>query len=394
MSTVFEFTIASEGFFPNRLVDKTRLASEVRASVITIALDTVAVVDGNCVITFKANLPEADVDALTAVVQSHSGSPMQAPTTDDGIPIVALPGPLSADGMSLAQIAPRSGRKAQLISQNFCDQHSWYATSQRHTGLVLSDSGDGKTWTVSGGTFTHCPLGSSTPFGVVDVTHGRITQERRLRSQYRSRVYVNGVEKTEKDPHDDVGDWVIDVDTGAVTFDVSHAGDTVTLDCSEVVNSKWYLQPLPGKKLRLISAELQFSTDAQMEDTFIFQTRGDVAKFTALAPYCTTNGGPYPPGFMMPLGDPTCYQTVSDLICESNRSHPSIPALKHSTPTWRDTKSDVLVFNWEYGEQATVDITSGTSNSDPNDIEISLEHDREMPGTFAVVTFYALTEDI
>lgn len=290
--------------------------------------------------------------------------------------------PKDAYGNPVVVPAVRSGSKVQIISQNFCDRHTWYSTSARHTAQAMTDTGNGLTWAL-----TVDKVG-------VDVTHGRIAHERRIRATYRPVVKVNGVTKTEVDPHTLSGDYTVDYATMRVTFGSSQAGNTVTLDYSEVVNSKWYLKPLEGKRLRLIKAELQFSIDAKMDDSFIFQPRGDVAKFAALASYWDANGGPYPAGTMMPLGDPTVYQTVFDLVCEANLSYPAIPAFKHTTPTWRDTVSDIYIFSWDYGEQATVDVTSGVSAIDPNDVEISLEHDMEMEGSSAVVTFYAISESL
>lgn len=287
----------------------------------------------------------------------------------------------SASGTPASETSPRTGSKLQIISQNFCDKHTWYSTSARRTAQAMTDTGDGLTFALA-----------ADKVGV-DVTHGRIIHERKIRATYKPVVKVDAVTKTEVDPHSNAGDYTIDYATMRVTFTTSQAGKAVTLDFSEVINSKWYLKPATGKKLRLISAELQFSTNARMEDTFLFQARGDVAKFTALAGYWNANGGPYPAGTMLPIGDPTCYQTVFDLICEANLSYPIINALKHETPTWRDTVSDIMIFSWDYGDQATVDVSDGPG-WDPNDIEISLEHDQEMTGACAVVTFYCLSEDL
>lgn len=288
----------------------------------------------------------------------------------------------ATSGFPATETRPRTGSKVQILSQNFCDRHTWYSTSARRTAVAMVDSGTGLTWT----------LASPPALGGVDVTHGRLPHERRVRATYRPVVKVNGTAKVEKDPHDNVGDYTVDYATMSVTFGSSQAGATVTLDYSEVIDSRWYLKPAAGKRLRLISAELQFSVDARMEDTFMFQPRGDVAKFTALAAYWDANGGPYPAGTMLPLGDPVCYQTVFDLIAEANLAYHPIPALKHAVPTWRDTVSDVVIFPWEYGEQATIDVSDGVG-SDVNDIEISLEHHTEMTGSHAVVTFYCLSED-
>lgn len=188
---------------------------------------------------------------------------------------------------------------------------------------AMTDSGNGLLWN-----FAAPKIG-------VDVMHGRIAHERKIRATHKPVVKVDGVTKTEKDPHNDAGDYIIDYTTMAVTLSSSQAGATITIDFSEVVNSKWYLKPAAGKRLRMISAELQFSLDARMDDTFMFQARGDVVKFDALAPYWDghTTPGPYPAGTMLPLSDPTCYQTVFDLICEPTLRTHRFP--RSSTPRWR-----------------------------------------------------------
>ena len=384
-----KYTYSIVGDFPNAKVAPDRLAQEIRASAIITAFDYVGTSGDDADVWFKAALSLEDVGILDSLVASHSGEALA-----DLPPSVSIAGIAVVDNSLSTNMRPRSGTKLQLVSQNFCDDHTWYSTSQRHTGISMTDSGNGLLWTIPNGTLTHCPPGSSAPFGLVDVTHGRILHERRLRDTYRTRVYVDGVEKTEIDPHSGNGDWAVAEDTGAVTFTADQSGKSVTIDFSEVVNSKWYIRPLPGKKLRIVSAELQFSTDTEMNDTFVFQARGEVDKFKPLVDYFAGLGSnPYPPGTAIPVGEPTCYQTVFDLICEANLSYPVIPKIARASPTWRDLKSDCMIFSWEYGDQATVDISSA-AGEDVNDIEICLEHNIKVTGSYAVVTFYALSEDV
>lgn len=287
--------------------------------------------------------------------------------------------PTSSRAVPIIQTDLRSGEKTQIISQNFCDKTTWYATSTRYSSINMVDSGDGLKWLLPDGYQT-----------VIDVTHGKILHERRLRPTYVTKVYVDGYLATEVNPDTNIGDYTLDARLCVVTFNDSQAGKSVTIDYSKVNNSKWYVSPSDGKILRLVSAELQFSTDAKMNDSFVFQARADVAKFPPLAPYCTTNGGPYPPGTKLAIGDPVCYQTVFDLICEANLAYPVIPKWVGENAGWRDLKSDIMIFSWDYGEQASVDVRSDWGM----DLEISLENHIECGGHAAVVTFYCLSEDV
>lgn len=279
-------------------------------------------------------------------------------------------------GVPLVSGTLRAGAKVQIISQNFCDNRTWYSTSIRRTAVSMVCDVAGTLWTL--------PVDKVG----VDVTHARILHERRLWTAHRPVVKVNGVTKTEVNPHDAVGDYMVDYHTMRVTFTTPHLGDTVTLDYSEVVNSKWYLAPAPGRLLRLVKAELQFSTDARLKDTFMFQARADVAKFPPLAPYWDANGGPYPAGTMLPLGDPVYYQSIMDLITEANLAYPVIPKTIVGTPNWRDLTQDVMIYAWDYENQATIDLSSSLGM----DIEIKLEHDVVCDGLAGIVTFYCLSE--
>jgi len=284
-------------------------------------------------------------------------------------------------GNEIISPAVRSGTKTQITSQNFCDKRTWYSTSIRRQAQAMTDTGDGMTFALAGGD----KVG-------VDVTHARILHERRIREAHRPVVYVDGVAATEKDPHDDVGDYVVDYLTMRVTFDASRAGSVVTLDFSEVRDSRWYLAPSPGKRLRLAKAELQLSRDGRMRDTFVFQPRADVSKFPPLAAYWDANGGPFPAGAMLPIGEAVYYQSELDLISEANLAYPILQktALGQGAQlTWRDLPQDMAVYSWDYENQATIDLSSAWGM----DIEIRLEHDAPGDGFAAIVTFYCLSEN-
>lgn len=91
--SIHTYAIQAEGTFPNQRVDVPQLESEVRASSITVALDSITTSQGACVIAFKDDLSEAEVLLLEAVVFSHSGVGLPA-----GAQLVEVNAPKTSDG--------------------------------------------------------------------------------------------------------------------------------------------------------------------------------------------------------------------------------------------------------------------------------------------------------
>jgi hypothetical protein len=97
--TTYPYTINSDGTFPNKKVDLDSLLTQTRAaSGISVALDGITVVGGNCLFAFRADLTSAEILALEAVISAHSGDPVlpdiQAVEVYSGV----VPAPLAADG--------------------------------------------------------------------------------------------------------------------------------------------------------------------------------------------------------------------------------------------------------------------------------------------------------
>jgi len=77
--SVHQYTIDADGTFPNKKVDLQRFEQEIRASDdILVALDSVSIAGPNCVIVFKADLPNEQILALEALVFAHSGESIPA----------------------------------------------------------------------------------------------------------------------------------------------------------------------------------------------------------------------------------------------------------------------------------------------------------------------------
>jgi hypothetical protein len=89
--TSYYFTISSEGWFPNFKVDLSKFESEIRAEQnILIALDSVLVVDGNCIVTFRASLSQDESISLESLVRAHDGNPIPKNVDASGNQIVRL----------------------------------------------------------------------------------------------------------------------------------------------------------------------------------------------------------------------------------------------------------------------------------------------------------------
>jgi hypothetical protein len=225
--------------------------------------------------------------------------------------------------------------------------------------------------------------------GIVDVCHGRLVHERRLRSTYGIVVHSNGILKKEKGTIGDAtGDYTVDYDSGRVTFDVDQGVNAeIRISYSEVRSSSWRIIPAANKMLRLTKAELQFTEGARMNDTFVFQL---YAKY-GQCPYFP-EGLPVPAGTLLPLGEATYYQTVFDLIVEANLAYPVIPKTKLAEGEQmglRDLPDDVRIFSWDYEEgAASIDLISAYGM----EAELRLENDLPQGGSGAVATFYGLSE--
>ena len=96
--TEYRYTIASDDLFPNKKVDLPRFESEIRASAILTALDSVVVATGDCVVTMKSSLSGGDQLILDGLVAAHSGSPLLPDIQPVEMYSGTTPAPLAADG--------------------------------------------------------------------------------------------------------------------------------------------------------------------------------------------------------------------------------------------------------------------------------------------------------
>lgn len=284
--------------------------------------------------------------------------------------------PRSSDGKMLVATDKPTGSRLNFFSHRWNDKTTWYSSAVRVVDEVPTTN-DNITYTLS-------------HQFVIDTYHGKLWQEHTLKdgsnNSYRVVVKVDDVTKTERDPHvGSGGDYVVDYRNGTITFASTQTGE-VKVTYHYATNSKFTVVPAAGKRLVVDVAEANFSTDSQLTDSIVFRPYGYIDVF---APQLLqSNGGPYPSGTQIPLYD-VMYKTFYDMIAEANKVYPAYPDMNSSH--WRGMKP-VTVFDWDYVR--STEITSAIGPQLPSKIEILLEHDIELVGSFAQVTFYCEVEGI
>lgn len=266
--------------------------------------------------------------------------------------------------------------RVTAISHNWCDPTTWYSTSA-YVPLEVA---------VATVPLTVYQLAHT---NVIDSYHGKITGETYLKDaggrSYRVEVFVNGIQKTEQDPHFGVGgDYTINYALGRITFlALLSLGDVVTVNYHYMVDSRYDLRPNPGTTLRIEWAEVQLSLDVAINDSIFFQPFGLVEIF---APQLMGPPSNLPAGTKIPLGDPVIYKTITDLISDASRSYPQYPAF--GGPSWRGMQQPTLVLDWDYQGATELDSALGL------EIRVWLEHHTKCGGTYVTATFYCLSEPL
>lgn len=265
--------------------------------------------------------------------------------------------------------------KVTLFSHDWCDRCTWYEGATRVIDEVAQDSGD------------HLSYGLAHQY-LIDTYHGRITGEDFLEDvgghSYRVTVRVDGVQKTEQDPHTGTGgDFTVDYEAGVVAFlGALDPAAVVTVTYHYAGGSVFTIRPTDGRLLALELVECQFSTDVVVTDTVRFQAYGWVIAF---APQLAeSNGGPYPDQMLIPLGNPTIYKGMKDFVNEAVRSYVAYPAMGGST--WRGI-GDTIIFDWDYTRATAIRSSLGM------EVRISLDHDLPFGGRMATATFYCASEE-
>lgn len=270
----------------------------------------------------------------------------------------------TADGKQVVSTWPTEGNRKTIVTHNWCDKTTWYPKSVAVNDEVPAATVPGALYTL-----THQ--------NVIDTHHGKLWDEDNLGR--RVLVVVDGVPQTEQDPHDNIGDFVVDYAAGVVKFTPAIAvGAVVLVSYYYATTSEFVIAPAKGKQLKIRNVETQFSQDISLNDTIDFTAYGYVDVF---APQLMPS---VPSGTKIPLAN-TRYKTMLDFQAESNGALPIIPAIGGAG--WRGIHQPIVVFPWNYAALTTVSSKVGM------EIRIKLQHDEPFSGEFATATLYCLSED-
>lgn len=295
------------------------------------------------------------------------------------MPLYKVIVPETPDNIQYVSVVPNKGSKTTLFTYNWCDKTTWFKQATYKQGITAS-TGDNQTYTLA-------------DQFLIDTYHGKITQEDFLvpesgSNTYRVKVRVNGEEKTEQDPHygGNHGDYVINYASGTIQFHSALSGsDEVVADYYAASGSCWVLKPDHGKVLEIVSVEVQFSQDVDLQDSIHFQAYGMVNHFAPQLMEPPPTGSSLPSGTLIPLGEPDIYKTMFDYYNDANGAYPVIPAIGGSS--WRGAKKDVYSFPWKYQTVSRILSSKGM------EVRINLEHDTPFGGDSATATFYCLVTD-
>ena len=272
--------------------------------------------------SIKAELAKAEWDGTTETsLKMHSGK-------------------ISKNVQKVAQYEPE-GDFLSRVTHDFSDKTTWWNGSVLVEDEVLTlDTG-----TTYASNNTHW----------IDLNHGKVTGEDTFSSEYIPVIKDDGVTLTEGT------DYTIDHDVGSVTLSSAPNGP-VTASYNYANTSEYILSPSQGRVLTLKHAELQFSTDIQIEPiTF---------EIWAYNPYDLPNKFP---------AEVIHYKNARDIM--------NIANLGYTVPKFSGMQNDMIVLPFNYSRAINLYSSMGL------EIRVKIKDDKEMAGEFATVTFYTVEDD-
>lgn len=366
--TTYTYSIADD--FPDGAVNTAKLATEIAASAITIALARVDTVDDDCNIVFRDALSAGDQTVLDGDTTGPAGGLIAA---HDNTPNEPDEQPVKFTSPQFIWSKPTSvGVRGMLFSQDFTDKTTWFNESVAVTAEAVG-TGDGST----------VVFNLANPW-VIDLSHGLISDENYITKSgggsYIPVVKVDGVVKTEREyGFASGGDYEINYATGAITFFVAPPnGEDITCDYnySPIDAGSHFIAGPPADKVLTITAfEMNVSADMGFTDTII----------TAAYIWPQALGLPAGPKMEVP-GSRQYFKNMDDVINYTQRSWPPFPPI--SGPNGREMTQERYQLRFEYSD------TSVMTLNDAYGLELHmwLEHHVPFTGEKACVTFEGFVE--
>ena len=273
--------------------------------------------------------------------------------------------PKTQDGRPRYVLEKGTASKLNFFTHDWSDPTTWYSKSILVTDEVAVDSGDHQVYKLA-------------HKNVIDTYHSKVYQEDYLKDaagqSFRVTVKVNNVVWLEEDPHfgpDGDGDFTVDYVKGEIHFvEPINPAHQVKVTYHYASGSGFVIAPTPGKQLSIDMVEVQFSDDIVLTDSVVFQPYGYVEAFAPQL--CTANGGPYPPGTKIPLGNPLKYKSFTDFQAEATKAYTQYPAM--GGENWRAAPHKITIMNWDYLSSTLLKASQGM------EIRVFLEHDTPFQG--------------
>lgn len=372
-SVKYTYSILND--FPSGNINISKFENEIRKSNITVALDFIGTSGDVIDIWFKASISTAEKTTLDGDISSPAGGLIAAHDNSPNPPeetYTKLSHKLTSDDRIRVAVEKSNSSSKDFYTHNWADKTTWFTKAVCESGAA-TNAGDNTTYNLP-------------HLYIIDTYHGKITQEDTLVNasgdSYRVSVWVNGSGKVEQDPHYGTGgDYLINYPSGQITFlSALQPSDSVTAAYHYQDNGEFTIKPDAGKKLIIELAEVQFSSDVDINDTIVFKTMGYVDVF---APHLTPV--PYPSLTLIPIRT-FRYKTMKDYQNAAIKSYPGYPSGMGGS-SWRGQTYGVHILDWDYQRGLTVSSAAGM------EIRIYTEHGEEFGGSYGTATFYCAEED-
>jgi hypothetical protein len=391
VATKYTYDITND--FPNGKINLSTFQEDITSSSIITALDridtaggTIAgdVLTGGAVdIWFKAALSAGDETTLHGdiigpaggLIAAHDNAPTQDPLAVEvkNSPSVSIPDVIKATSWKPDQA---NYKRIYVFSCDFNKKETWYNNSSTNSESFDADGVQNE---------FGLAYGSGNGAAIIDLCHGKVTDEYALVNpsgdSYVPVVKINGAVQTEREAFESIGGhYEIDYIAGKLKFYAAPpSGNEVTIDYHYSPSGhgpRVEAGPSAGKKWTINFAEVQFSVDTIMKDTFLQNAIIDYPVFVS-GVYSHTIPD-------MKVGPDTPYLTGGNFLDYTNGSFPIIPAFGGSE---RGTTEDTLIFRWDYA--SSMELVSSLNAR----FLITTKHNRGFEGERVVITIYGVEED-